>query len=143
MSADVMQKIKTFFTGEAPEEDYEESEVPEATKRGRNIAVLPPAQSTETLVLEPRSFDEGLQIIGQLRERRAVVLNLHYLPQEQQQRLVDFVAGATTALDGHQERISDSIFMFSPANHKISTLRQNEPWGIVTSGHRDLAYKVR
>ncbi|MEO0853192.1 MAG: cell division protein SepF, partial [Cyanobacteria bacterium J06648_11] len=30
------------------------------------------------------------------------------------QRSVDFVAGGTYAIDGHQERVGDNIFLFTP-----------------------------
>ena len=144
MSADVMQKVKHFFLGENPEEgDFETEEMSETNKRGQNIVALRGAPQAEVLVLEPRSFDDALTIIGHLREKRAVILNLHALGPDQEQRLVDFVAGATHALDGHQERVSDHIFAFSPSNVRINAQRQNETWGMVSPGHRDLAYKVK
>ena len=34
---------------------------------------------------------------------------------DQAQRAVDFVAGGTFAIDGHQERVGESIFLFAPS----------------------------
>ena len=34
---------------------------------------------------------------------------------EQAQRAVEFVAGGTFAIDGHQERVGESIFLFAPS----------------------------
>jgi len=34
---------------------------------------------------------------------------------DQAQRAVDFIAGGTYAIDGHQERIGESIFLFAPS----------------------------
>ena len=34
---------------------------------------------------------------------------------DQAQRAVDFVAGGTYAIDGHQERVGESIFLFTPS----------------------------
>ena len=34
---------------------------------------------------------------------------------DQAQRAVDFVAGGTYAIDGHQERVGESIFLFAPS----------------------------
>ena len=34
---------------------------------------------------------------------------------DQAQRAVDFIAGGTFAIDGHQERIGESIFLFTPS----------------------------
>lgn len=76
---------------------------------------------SEVLVLEPRTFEEMPQAIQALRERKSVVLNLTIMDPDQAQRAVDFVAGGTYALDGHQERIGESIFLFTPSCVQVST----------------------
>ncbi len=76
----------------------------------------------EVVVVEPHSFDEMPQVIQTLRERKSVVLNLNVMDPEEAQRAVDFVAGGTYAIDGHQERIGESIFLFTPSCVKVSTL---------------------
>lgn len=75
----------------------------------------------EVMVMEPRSFEEMPQAIQALRERKTLVLNLTMMEPEQAQRAVDFVAGGTFAMDGHQERIGESIFLFTPNCVKVST----------------------
>jgi cell division inhibitor SepF len=76
---------------------------------------------SEVMVMEPRSFEEMPQAIQALRERKTLVLNLTMMEPEQAQRAVDFVAGGTYAMDGHQERIGESIFLFTPNCVKVST----------------------
>ena len=68
----------------------------------------------EVVVCEPHSFEEMPQVIQSLRDRRSVVLNLNIMDPDEAQRAVDFIAGGTYAIDGHQERIGDSIFLFTP-----------------------------
>ncbi|UZQ52987.1 cell division protein SepF [Trichothermofontia sichuanensis B231] len=87
-----------------------------------NVIGMPGAAGfTEVLVLEPRSFEEMPQTIQALRERKTVVLNLTMMDPDQAQRAVDFVAGGTYAIDGHQERIGESIFLFTPNCVQVST----------------------
>jgi cell division inhibitor SepF len=88
-----------------------------------NVIGMPGAINgiSEVLVLEPRTFEEMPQAIQALRERKSVVLNLTIMDPEQAQRAVDFVAGGTYALDGHQERIGESIFLFTPSCVQVST----------------------
>ena len=76
---------------------------------------------SEVVVIEPRSFDEALEIIEELRCRRSVVLNLQYLDADQSQRVVDFLSGATHALDGHQQRVGQGVFIFAPNNFVLTT----------------------
>nr|WP_238718282.1 cell division protein SepF [Petrachloros mirabilis] len=77
--------------------------------------------ATEVLVMEPRAFEEMPQVIQALRDRKSVVLNLTMMDPVQAQRAVDFVAGATYTIDGHQERVGESIFLFTPSCVQVST----------------------
>ncbi len=98
------------------------SSVLKANKENINVIEHPTlTPQSEVVVLEPRSFDEALDIIEQLRCRRSVVLNLQYLDAEQSQRVVDFLSGATHALSGHQQRIGQGVFIFAPSNFTINT----------------------
>jgi len=71
--------------------------------------------SSEVNLLEPKNFDEMPQVIQALRERKTIILNLTMMDPDQAQRAVDFVAGGTYAIDGHQERVGESIFLFTPS----------------------------
>ncbi|MCT7953779.1 cell division protein SepF [Laspinema palackyanum] len=88
-----------------------------------NVIGLPGAANgiSEVVVMEPKSFEEMPQAIQALRERKSVVLNLTMMDPDQAQRAVDFIAGGTYALDGHQERIGESIFLFTPSCVQVST----------------------
>ena len=77
--------------------------------------------SSELILMEPRSFDEMPQAIQALRERKTVILNLTMMDPDQAQRAVDFVAGGTYAIDGHQERVGESIFLFAPSCVNVSS----------------------
>ncbi|MCC0177875.1 cell division protein SepF [Waterburya agarophytonicola K14] len=78
--------------------------------------------NSEVVVIEPHSFEEMPQVIIALRERKSVVLNLNVMNPEEAQRAVDFIAGGTYAMDGHQERVGESIFLFTPSSVKVSSL---------------------
>ena len=100
-----------------------ESDVATGSKPMSNVIGMPGAINgiSEVLVLEPRTFEEMPQAIQALRERKSIVLNLTIMDPDQAQRAVDFVAGGTYALDGHQERIGESIFLFTPSCVQVST----------------------
>ena len=82
--------------------------------------------SSEVNLIEPRSFDEMPQAIQSLRERKTVILNLTMMDPDQAQRAVDFVAGGTYAIDGHQERIGESIFLFAPSCVNVTSSFQED-----------------
>ena len=77
-------------------------------------------KSNEVNVIEPRSFSESAQIVKKLIDRRTVILHLDLLDKEQSQRTIDFVCGATHALNGTAQKISDMVFIFTPSNVSLS-----------------------
>ena len=95
---------------------------------GTNVIGMPGLSSAvaEVYLMEPRSFDEMPRAIQALRERKTVILNLTMMEPDQAQRAVDFVAGGTFAIDGHQERVGESIFLFAPSCVTVTTAGSEE-----------------
>jgi cell division inhibitor SepF len=95
---------------------------------GTNVIGMPGISTSvaELCLMEPRSFDEMPRAIQALRERKAVILNLTMMEPDQAQRAVDFVAGGTFAIDGHQERVGESIFLFAPSCVTVTTAGSEE-----------------
>jgi cell division inhibitor SepF len=95
---------------------------------GSNVIGMPgiSTAAAEVNVMEPRSFDEMPRAIQALRERKTVILNLTMMEPDQAQRAVDFVAGGTFAIDGHQERVGESIFLFAPSCVTVTNASQDE-----------------
>ena len=95
---------------------------------GSNVIGMPgiSTSSSEVNLMEPRSFDEMPKAIQSLRERKTVILNLTMMEPDQAQRAVDFVAGGTFAIDGHQERVGESIFLFAPSCVTVTNSFQEE-----------------
>ncbi len=95
---------------------------------GSNVIGMPGISTTtsEVNLMEPRSFDEMPRAIQALRERKTVILNLTMMEPDQAQRAVDFVAGGTFAIDGHQERVGESIFLFAPSCVTVTNSFQEE-----------------
>ena len=95
---------------------------------GSNVIGMPGISSAaaEVNLMEPRSFDEMPRAIQALRERKTVILNLTMMEPDQAQRAVDFVAGGTFAIDGHQERVGESIFLFAPSCVTVTNTSHEE-----------------
>ena len=102
------------------------TEAHQAPINQRNLKVLNHpnnASFAQVVVIEPSKFEEALEIVHHLKSRKAVILNLHLLDTTQSQRVVDFLAGATHAIEGHQQRIGDGVFIFTPNNVAIAAER--------------------
>ena len=89
-----------------------------------NVVSHPGFKGYEVVVSEPRSYEESVSIVKQLKEKKTIILNLHLLDKDQAMRIVDFLCGATHALNGNQQKIGDSVFIFTPSNVALSAESQ-------------------
>jgi cell division inhibitor SepF len=87
-----------------------------------NVVGMPGREigQTEILMVEPRSFEEIPKVVSALKERKTVILNVSLMDAESAQRSVDFVAGGAYAIDGRQERLAETVFLFTPSFVQIS-----------------------
>ena len=74
----------------------------------------------EVCVIKPTSVDDGREITETLLSNRTVVLNLEGLDVNIAQRIIDFASGSTYAIGGSLQKISQYIFILTPASVDIS-----------------------
>lgn len=123
-------KIKTFFflddEYENEDEFYEEEQQqPKQQKQPvaqkQNVVSLQSVQKASKVVLvEPRVYAEAQDIADQLKNRRAVVVNLQRIDREQAKRIVDFLSGTVYAIGGDIQKIGTDIFLCTPDNIEVS-----------------------
>ena len=92
---------------------------------GYNAVGMPKTVTSmaEVVVMEPSSFEEMPQVIQSLREHKSVLLNLKRMEPEQAQRAVDFVVGGIYAIEGHQERVGEKLFLFTPICVQVTIIQ--------------------
>lgn len=74
----------------------------------------------EVCVIKPTAVDDAREITETLLSGRTVILNLEGLDLEIAQRIIDFTSGATFAINGNLQKISNYIFLVTPTNVDIS-----------------------
>jgi len=86
----------------------------------------PKVQSmNEVYVMIPHDSSESQTVTDFLKAGKTIVLNMSGLDTMTAQRIIDFVAGSTYALDGTLQAISDNIFIAAPSSIEVSgDLRQ-------------------
>lgn len=78
------------------------------------------APNMEVCVIKPSSVEDAREITETLLSGRTVILNLEGLDLEVAQRIIDFTSGATFAISGNLQKISNYIFLVTPTNVDIS-----------------------
>lgn len=119
----------------APVEKMEALQHPRKKNAPAPVVSIHNGRQMRVVVCEPASFDDAQNIADNLKNRRAVVVNLEKAGPEQARRIVDFVSGTTFALSGDQQKVGQNIFLFVPNNIDIAneTKRENKersifPW---------------
>jgi cell division inhibitor SepF len=112
------------YEDEFEEETYNEEEeiTPSHTKKGKaNVVSLQSIQQQVKVVLvEPRVYAEAQDIADQLKNRRAVVMNLQRIPHDQAKRIVDFLSGTVYAIGGDIQKLGPNTFLCTPENVDVS-----------------------
>ena len=131
MSA-IMNKIWGAFGMDAEEEengyDNDEEEVVEDEEKDGNrlfgrknkVVTMPQVQQIKMVISQPTTFDQAEDICDLLKEKQSVIVNLEYVNKDVARRIIDVVSGAVHALDGHIQKVSNSIFLIAPYNYEIT-----------------------
>ena len=85
-------------------------------KTGGYNTVAQRSSGMKVVIVEPKAFEDSENIANQLRDMRPVVINFENTDPHEAARIVDFVSGATFALDGKLEKIGKDIFICVPVN---------------------------
>lgn len=117
-----LRKTKVFF-GFGEEDGLKINNKPQANKgtslktiRG-SLINLPTSSNinySEIIVVEPRVYEDSINIAAYLRESKPVIIKLKYLDTAQGKRLIDFICGTAYAINGHMLKIGENIFLFTP-----------------------------
>ena len=71
--------------------------------------------------IPPRTYNDARSIGEAFREGTPVIMNLTDLDDSDAKRLVDFAAGLVFGLQGAIERVTNKVFLLSPANVEITS----------------------
>ena len=77
------------------------------------------ANKQEVVLFRPGSFNDTSKAADDLRNRRAVIVNMENVDKAMARRVVDFLSGCVYALDGDVKKIAQSAYLFCPHNMDI------------------------
>ena len=115
-------KIKNFI---APEEDEELELSREEVKslsqyeNPKSKEASGTASNYDIILFEPRHYDEATEIADHLKSRRACAINLHRMPNDFRQRIIDFLSGVVYAIDGTINKVGDNVILCSPKSMPV------------------------
>ena len=86
------------------------------------IEPVPPRQVelARITTLHPRTYNEARTIGEHFREGTPVIMNLTEMVDSDARRLVDFAAGLIFGLRGSIDKVTNKVFLLSPANVEVT-----------------------
>jgi cell division inhibitor SepF len=87
---------------------------------GRPAPVRQTADLTRITTLHPRTYNEARTIGEHFREGTPVIMNLSEMVDSDAKRLVDFAAGLIFGLRGSIDRVTNRVFLLSPASIEVT-----------------------
>ena len=135
MAGAIMNKVWNMFGMDTQDEKNDEEEYEGADeynqedeiedkkiwgRRNSKIVSLPQAQQIKMVISQPTSFEQSEGICDLLKEKKSIIVNLEYVNKDVARRIIDVISGAVHALDGHIQKVSNSIFLIAPFNYDIT-----------------------
>ena len=118
------EKIKEFIAPVEEEEelelDQEEAGVLSTYEKPKDDSVGKINSNTNIVLIEPRNFDEAEEIGRHIKNKRACCVNLHRMPLEYRQRIIDFLSGVVYGVDGSIKKIGENVILCSPKNLQVA-----------------------
>jgi cell division inhibitor SepF len=102
---------------------YEERYAEPVTATRYTAAPPAPGEEAEAYritTLHPRTYNEARTIGEHFRDGTPVIMNLTEMDDNDAKRLVDFAAGLIFGLRGSIERVTNKVFLLSPANVEVT-----------------------
>lgn len=111
------------WLGIREEDEQQFMELPpglEKENKTANLVSIHSSKNIKVMVCEPEKFDEVQALAEHLKNRKQVILNFESTAPEVSQRIIDFISGATYALDGQSQQLGRNIFLFAPSNVEVA-----------------------
>ncbi|MGM0902076.1 cell division protein SepF [Mesobacillus maritimus] len=105
---------------ENQEQGKQQQQVKQPTQKQNVVSLQSVQKSSKVILLEPRVYAEAQDIADHLKNRRAVVVNLQRIEQDQARRIVDFLSGTVYAIGGDIQKIGANIILCTPDNVEVS-----------------------
>jgi len=93
---------------------------PQVQLRERAVVADDDERRYQITTLHPTTYNEARTIGEHFRDSVPVIMNLTEMDEADAKRLVDFAAGLAFGLRGTIERVTNRVFLLSPANVQVT-----------------------
>ena len=103
-----MAPVAPVTTSAAPARDF-----------GGKVLNMSSGNKQDVVLFRPNSFNDTSKAADDLKNRKAVIVNMENVDKAMARRVVDFLSGCVYALEGDVKKIAKSAYLFCPHNMDI------------------------
>ncbi|GEM_PF-484342 len=95
-------------------ENEENKNIKKKKDKDNKVIKLSRTKDIQMVVHNPESLDDVRGIVDDLKESKAVILNLEEHDRVLARRFIDFLSGSVYAINGNTQKIGTGVFIFTP-----------------------------
>ena len=118
--AEPRRRTSTFTSDES--DDFSTVSAPAVTEAPSSFSghvVGSSGKQQEVVLFHAKTFGDATKAADELRNKKAVILNMENVDKALTRRVVDFLSGCVYALDGKVKKIAQSTYLFCPHGMNI------------------------
>lgn len=104
---------------EAEYEEEEEEELPRK-RRGKVVPIEKASGKPSIVIFKLKCSNDAKRAAEQLKMKRPIIIDVNGLDPAEAERVVDYITGASDALNGDIEKITDGVFISIPSSYNIT-----------------------
>ena len=108
-----------LFNFSAEEEPAAAPAAAPTAKTGFTGSVVSMSNKQEVVLFHPANFNDTSKAADDLRNKKAVIVNMENVDKAMARRVVDFLSGCAYAVDGKVKKVAQSTYLFCPHNMDV------------------------
>lgn len=108
-----------YFSRNESKKDYETEAAPKSRLQTKVLPMTGTVATSKVVITQPEAYEDVEEIGEYLKQRRSVIVNLESINKEDGKRVLDFLSGASFALEGNIQKVSNLIYLITPVSVEI------------------------
>lgn len=103
-----------YFSRNESRKDYEDEAVTRARLQTKVLPMTGTVATSKVVITQPEAYEDVEEIGEYIKQRKSVIVNLESINKEDGKRVLDFLSGASFALEGNIQKVSNLIYLITP-----------------------------
>ena len=99
---------------------YQSSIRPLTPESSGTVRPLQPAATSKPHLVEPKVFDDAVEIGDRFLAAQPVIIDFHGVDAELSRRLMDFASGVCFAMGGSMKKVATQVYLMTPNDVEVS-----------------------